>query len=81
MRVLYSTYDITDLLKDGENAVGIMIGNGWWGKGLRSMKQEPRARLQMNIRTLNGDSQIVTDMDWKGIDGIFLMPLSLLIFS
>ena len=28
--VLYRTYDITSLLKQGSNAIGIMLGNGWF---------------------------------------------------
>ena len=28
--VLYTTYDITALLKKGNNMAGIMLGNGWW---------------------------------------------------
>jgi len=66
VRVLYSTYDVTEYLKSGENAVGIMIGNGWWGQGL---KESPRARLQLNIQTSSGITQVVTDTNWKGIAG------------
>ena len=29
-RVLYSTYDVTDLLRQGSNALGVMLGNGWF---------------------------------------------------
>ena len=29
-RVLYSTYDVTDQLKQGRNALGVMLGNGWF---------------------------------------------------
>ncbi len=29
-RVLYSTYDVTDQLKRGQNALGVMLGNGWF---------------------------------------------------
>ena len=29
-RVLYSTYDVTDQLKRGPNALGVMFGNGWF---------------------------------------------------
>jgi len=28
--VLYDTYDVTSPLKTGENAIGIMLGNGWF---------------------------------------------------
>ena len=28
--VLYSAYDITAMVKNGENIAGIMLGSGWW---------------------------------------------------
>jgi alpha-L-rhamnosidase len=29
-RTLYVTYDITNTLRDGRNAVGVLLGNGWY---------------------------------------------------
>ena len=29
-RVLYSTYDVTEELRRGKNAIGVMLGNGWY---------------------------------------------------
>ena len=29
-RLLYVTYDVTDLLSKGDNAVGVILGNGWY---------------------------------------------------
>lgn len=29
-RVLYSAYDVTGLLREGRNAVGVWLGNGWY---------------------------------------------------
>jgi len=29
-RVLYTVYDITDRLRPGDNAVGVMLGEGWF---------------------------------------------------
>ena len=29
-RIQYRTYDVTKLLKPGENAIGVMLGDGWW---------------------------------------------------
>ncbi|HYJ63097.1 MAG TPA: alpha-L-rhamnosidase N-terminal domain-containing protein, partial [Parafilimonas sp.] len=29
-RLQYQTYDVTDLIKNGVNAVGFMLGNGWY---------------------------------------------------
>lgn len=30
-RVLYSTYDVTPMLRRGPNAVGVLLGKGWYG--------------------------------------------------
>ena len=72
-RVLYSTYDVTDQFKRGPNAVGVMLGNGWfnplplrlWGHiNLRDHLTigEPRAILQLVVEFTDGTSQtIVTD--------------------
>ena len=29
-RILYSAYDVTDLLRNGSNALGIIVGSGWY---------------------------------------------------
>lgn len=29
-RVLYAAYDVTEQLRGGENAVGVMLGDGWY---------------------------------------------------
>jgi alpha-L-rhamnosidase len=29
-RIQYASYDITDMLSAGENAIGVMLGNGWY---------------------------------------------------
>ncbi len=83
-RVLYSTYDVTDQLKRGPNALGIMLGNGWFNPlplrlwGHISPREhltigEPRAILQLVVEFTDGSSQtIVTDETWKVGDGPIL---------
>jgi alpha-L-rhamnosidase len=58
-RVFYSTYDVTDLLKEGQNAVGAIVGKGWYtGK--------PCLLLQMNIDHEDGTrTSVTTSSDWK----------------
>lgn len=29
-RIMYNTYDITELLREGTNGLGAMLGSGWW---------------------------------------------------
>jgi alpha-L-rhamnosidase len=53
--VLYSAYDVTDLLAGGLNVAGIMLGTGWAGF--------PRALLQLNITFADGSKKEVCT-DW-----------------
>jgi alpha-L-rhamnosidase len=83
-RVLYSTYDVTDQLKRGQNALGVMLGNGWynplplrlWGHiNPRAALTigEPRVIVQLAVEFADGTSQtIVTDESWKVSNGPIL---------
>ncbi|OGV70783.1 MAG: hypothetical protein A2283_21210 [Lentisphaerae bacterium RIFOXYA12_FULL_48_11] len=83
-RVLYSTYDVTDMLKKGENAVGVMLGNGWynplplrmWGKvnPRESLTVgRPRLILNLNIEYADGSTEhVVSDETWRTADGPIL---------
>jgi len=70
-KVQYQTYDITDMLKAGENAVGVMLGNMWWSSGLGwkggvSYSDGPvRLLAQLKIKTNQKELEIVTDDTWK----------------
>ena len=80
-RVLYSTYDVTSLLHQGRNAVGVMLGNGWYNPlplrmfGRFNLREyltvgRPRLIAQLNIEYTDGTQQsIVTDESWKVSDG------------
>jgi len=83
-RVLYSTYDVTDQLKRGRNALGVMLGNGWFNPlplrlfGRINLREyltvgEPRLILQLVADFTDGTSQtIVTDESWKVGNGPLL---------
>jgi len=70
-RVLYQTYDVTDLLRTGPNAVGGVLGDGWYNSGLTWVGMHffsPPNRLlaQLNIEFADGTSQTLgTDGSWK----------------
>jgi len=51
-RVLYTTYDITGYLKQGSNAVGVMVGNGWYSTTV--------LLCQINIDYTDGISECYT---------------------
>ena len=79
-RALYVTYDVTEYLNRGQNAMGVMLGNGWYSNddavlgeriiGRQSFGDRPILLLQMNIEYTDGRVvSIVTDDSWKVADG------------
>jgi alpha-L-rhamnosidase len=72
-RALYGTYDLTPLLKTGVNALGLILGGGWfcgqkkyWGWQTQ-WYGSPRALLQVEIEFEDGSSQkVVSDGSWQG---------------
>ncbi len=83
-QVLYSTYDITDHLKQGSNVIGIILGNGWynplplrmWGKwNLREQLTIDRPCLSgmIHITYSDGSKEIIpTDNTWDWFDSPIL---------
>jgi alpha-L-rhamnosidase len=71
-RVLYDTYDVTTALQNGNNALGIMLGNGWfngqkkyWGWQYQ-WYGSPRVILQLMIEYNDGSTATIsTDKNWK----------------
>mgnify|MGYP000226888060 CR=1 FL=1 len=66
--VLYSTYDVTSLLKEGENAVGVMLGNGWYARKRSSdgSPKPPILILQIDLEFQDGSRKtIISDEKWK----------------
>jgi hypothetical protein len=73
---LYSTYDITDQLVHGKNAIGVMLGNGMYNvRGGRYIKflgsyGLPKLICRIQIDYANGTSQTIgTDNSWQVAPG------------
>lgn len=76
-RVLYSTYDVTSDLKQGANALGILLGGGWAtlsnGKAFRGYYSRPAFLLQMNVELQGGRRlSLASDGSWKAAQGPIL---------
>ncbi len=66
------TYDVTDLVKKGDNQLQVMIANGWycgrigWAEQVGYYGKTPELLLQLEILFKDGSTQIVTsDEDWQ----------------
>ncbi|MGB6431373.1 MAG: family 78 glycoside hydrolase catalytic domain [Candidatus Acidiferrales bacterium] len=76
--VLCNVYDVTSLIKSGENAIGIMLGNGMYNvprtpgryqKFVGTFGQ-PKLIFQMHVRYLDGtEAVILSDSSWKTAPG------------
>ncbi len=70
-RVLYNIYDITEQLHAGRNAVGIVLGNGWYNRRHRDPNgwvwyNTPRFIMQIEIEYQDGEKQtIISDESWQ----------------
>ena len=75
-RIQYQTYDVTDLLQQGENAVGAMLGDGWyrghmtWSMSRNTYGEDLALLLQLQITYTDGRKQTVSsDASWKAATG------------
>jgi len=75
--ILYDTYDVTNLLKQGVNAFGIHLGNGWynpykkwWNDYRMQWFGSKKAIAQIHITYFDGTTQIInTDKTWSWAPG------------
>jgi len=74
--VFYQCYDVTSLLRPGVNAIGALVGDGWYASGLSwqnerySLGAGPRRLLaQLVIEYSDGSRDVVaTDSQWRAAE-------------
>ncbi|PYP77826.1 MAG: alpha-L-rhamnosidase [Gemmatimonadetes bacterium] len=75
-RLQYQTYDVTDLVQRGANAVGVTLGDGWyrgrlaWEKRRNTYGKDVALLAQIVVRYTDGREQVIgTDGRWKVATG------------
>ncbi|MBB2147632.1 glycoside hydrolase family 78 protein [Pedobacter gandavensis] len=77
-RNLYVSYDVTAQVKKGENAIGVILGNGWynhqalavWNFDKAAWRARPTFCLDLRITYEDGTTALITsDQDWKTSTG------------
>jgi len=77
-RTLYVTHDVTELIKQGANAVGVVLGNGWynhqamavWNFDKAPWRNRPAFCMDLRITYEDGTTEtIVSERDWKTSSG------------
>jgi alpha-L-rhamnosidase len=77
-RVMYLAYDIKALLKKGDNAIGAILGNGFYNAPINWTQSwgSPRFIGQIYITYTDGTEEIiVSDQTWRASKGPILMDL------
>lgn len=73
-RTLYVTYDVTKNLQNGENVIGVILGNGWynhqstavWYFDKAPWRARPKFCLNLRLTYTDGSEEVVsTGQDWK----------------
>ena len=71
-RLQYQTYDVTNLLKTGANAIGVTLGSGWYrgvigfDNHVNVYGKDIALLFQLNITYSDGTSEVViSDGSWK----------------
>ncbi len=78
-RIAYQTYDVTEWVGEGANALGAALGDGWYAGyiGFENKRANYGGRLgllaQLEIEYADGTAQTVaTDEQWRGATGPLL---------
>ena len=73
-RCLYTTDDVTTLLQAGDNAIGVILGGGWYNFQSRAVweferavwRARPSFCLELHLRYADGSEEVVASgPDWK----------------
>lgn len=77
-RIMYATYDVTHLLQPGANALGVVLGNGWFhpitpdlfGFEKAPWRATPRLLLSVELEYAGGRHETISsDGSWKWSTG------------
>jgi alpha-L-rhamnosidase len=78
-RVYYNTYDVTAMLKDGDNAIGAVLTDGWYAGyvGYRKQRENYGKNVRVNAEIVveysGGSTEtVITDGSWRASGGPIL---------
>lgn len=78
-RLQYQDYDVTGLLKEGRNCVGVTLGDGWyrgrlgWGQARNVYGKKLALLAQIEVVYRDGSREVITtDQTWRASTGAIL---------
>lgn len=75
--ILYRAFDVTDMLNEGANAIGVILGNGFyncfsedpWQSAQAPWRDVPKLLCELHIEYKDGSDVIVSDRSWESVEG------------
>jgi len=75
--ILYRAFDVTEMIAEGENAVGVILGNGFyncftedpWQTSTAPWRDVPKLMLELHMEYENGTEKLLSDGKTDKIDG------------
>ncbi|MEN8203361.1 MAG: family 78 glycoside hydrolase catalytic domain [Bacteroidota bacterium] len=73
-RVLYNTHDVSSLLQQKENAIGVLLGNGWynhqstavWDFHKAPWRAHPKFMMELHLSYADGTREVIgSSPEWK----------------
>jgi alpha-L-rhamnosidase len=73
-RILYVTHDVTEMINEGKNAIGVLLGNGWYNHQSTAVwyfheapwRARPKFCIDLQIMFADSTKEIVSSgTDWK----------------
>jgi alpha-L-rhamnosidase len=78
-RLQYQTYNVTNLLQQGDNVIGVTLGSGWYrgvigfNDNINVYGKDIALLAQLNIRYADGTTRtVISDESWKSSTGSIL---------
>lgn len=77
-RTLYVTHDVTTQLQKGENAIGVLLGNGWYNHQSKAVwdfdrapwRNRPAFCMDLRITYADGTTETIpSDLSWRRSEG------------
>ena len=75
--ILYRAFDVTEMIKRGENAIGVILGNGFyncftedaWQTRTAPWRDAPKMMCELHIEYENGEDIVKSDTSWECVHG------------
>ena len=75
--ILYRAFDVTEMIAEGENAIGVILGNGFyncftndpWQTNTAPWRDVPKLMLELHMEYENGTEKLLSDGTWSYVDG------------